>query len=193
MYKYYNAHPKGFWINDSDKRAVALTTRLDYAEVEKMMNEYKSRSIDEETALSDSTFSFVEEVLGAKKMNFSKLSPIKMTAERFCKTHRRGRYILEMEGHRSACINGILLDTWDPSDEIVLAAYKITPLRPEQTVKLRLCYTVHDFSEYEMGIVIYDGNGRSLSKTLSREDAGEYIKTLKKRGYPDMTNISDWM
>ena len=43
----------------------------------------------------------------------------------FCATHPKGRYILNMAGHWSCCVDGIIYDTWDCSEKCVYTAYEI--------------------------------------------------------------------
>lgn len=193
MYKYYNAHPKGFWVDDCIDRAIAVATRMDYGEVKDGLN--FQRRMDEEKGFASTKDprSFLENVLGAKRFAFSRRGPWKMTAERFSKTYKSGRYILDMEWHFAACVNGVLLDTWNPSDEIVRAAYLVTPVKEEQKINLRFCYTVHNVADDKISVTFYDGNGHSAAKTMPKEDAAEYIESLERRGYPDMTDAHDWL
>ncbi len=193
MYKYYNAHPKGFWVDDCIDRAIAVATRMEYSEVKDGLCE--QNRIDQERGLATSKDPrrFLEDSLGAKRFVFSNRGPWKMTAERFSKSYRNGRYILDMGWHFAACVNGVLLDTWDPSDETVRAAYLVTPVKDEQKITLRFCYTVSKVTDDETSVTFYDGNGRSTAKTLSKDDAENYIESLKRRGYPDMTDAREWL
>ena len=194
MYIYYNAHPKGFLLDDSVKRAISVTARIDYAEVGRILNCCEKVSGDELYYSERNPRAYVEQVLGAKKIDFTHRKGImRMTAARFARTHRKGRYILDMEGHWSACINGNLIDTWDPCDERVLAAYLVTPVNAEQSITLRFCYTAQRIGDDETNVTFFDGNGRFVSKTMNNEDALGYIESLNKRGYPDMTNREVWV
>jgi len=60
-------------------------------------------------------------MLGAKRIP----CPQKITAREFCAEHPSGRYILDMKGHWSSLVDGIIYDTWDVSEETVLAFYEI--------------------------------------------------------------------
>ena len=194
MYKYYNAHPNGFLLDDSIKRAVSVTARIDYINVEVALNKCKKASGSELFYSEREPYAFVEHILGAKKISFAHRKGImRMTAAKFSKAYPHGRYILDMGGHWSACINGVILDTWDCSDERVIAAYSVTPVNEEQRITLRFCYTVQRLSDEETNVTFYDGNGRFTSKTLNSEDAEFYIDSLKKRGYPDMSDTAEWV
>lgn len=193
MYKYYNAHPKGFWLDDCIDRAIAVTTRMDYSTVQKERKSYGSIISDQRRYSVGDPRIYIEDVLGAKRFVFSRRGPWKMTGERFSKTYKNGRYILDMGWHFAACVGGVLLDTWDPSGETVLAAYLVTPVKEEQNINLRFCYTVTKVTEEEKSVTFYDGNGKCSTKTLLGDDAVSYIKNLEKRGYPDMTNAREWL
>ena len=43
----------------------------------------------------------------------------RMTCIEFAKTHPTGRYIINVNYHDTACVDGVLLDAWNPSDEYV--------------------------------------------------------------------------
>ena len=194
MYVYYNAHPKGFHVDDCVKRAISVTARMDYMEVQRELNRYKRASGAELFYSERNPHAYVERVLGAKRISFAHRKGImRMTAAKFCKAYPKGRYILDMEGHWSACINGILIDTWDPGDEVVYAAYLVTPVNEKQNITLRFCYTHQRLSDDEINVTFYDGNGKFVSKTMTAEDAEIYTDSLKKRGYPDMTDREAWV
>jgi cell fate regulator YaaT (PSP1 superfamily) len=63
------------------------------------------------------------------------------TVEKFAKAHPKGRYVVSVSGHWTACIDGIIYDTWDCSKESVLSYYEVT--RFERTlVEKKYCFTV---------------------------------------------------
>jgi hypothetical protein len=43
----------------------------------------------------------------------------------FTELHPKGTYILKMAGHITACIDGVILDTWDCTYRSVYTAWKI--------------------------------------------------------------------
>ena len=48
-----------------------------------------------------------------------------MNGKRFCESYKKGRYILNMAGHWSCCVDGVIYDTWDCSEKCVYTAYKV--------------------------------------------------------------------
>ena len=127
MYRYYNAHPKGLIVGDCVKRAITLAARMDYMEVQRELNRYK-KVTGAATFNSDyNPHKYVENVLHARKLSFpAERGKPRMTAREFSRTHPYGRYILNMAGHWSCCIDGDIYDTWDCSDKCVYTAYHIT-------------------------------------------------------------------
>lgn len=49
----------------------------------------------------------------------------RMTTEDFAKTHPNGRYMLKIANHVCACVNGVILDSWNPANYCVYRSYQI--------------------------------------------------------------------
>jgi hypothetical protein len=111
-----------------------------------------------------------------------------VTAEEFCKQHPLGRYILDMDEHWSACVDGCIYDTWDCGKEKVNFAYEITtehyssPNLKKQVLKF--CCTSEKISDTETRIRIYDGNGKFAERKIPTELTAGYILCLKHSNYP---------
>ena len=123
MYKYYNPHPKGLSVDDCVKRAIVVVTGRDYTVVQRELNEYK-KITGAKSFNSVKNLRYVEDVLKAKKIPLNK----QLTAKEFCQSYPCGRYILDMDEHWSACVDGCIYDTWDCRSEKVNYAYEITTL-----------------------------------------------------------------
>ena len=126
MYKFCNVHPKGLLVPDCVKRAITKTADMDYHEVQLQLNRHKKLT-GAKTFNEDKNWkSFVENVLNGTKLNFPAVKGIpRMNGTRFCKAYPKGRYILNMAGHWTACVDGIIYDTWDCRDKCVYTAYKM--------------------------------------------------------------------
>ena len=126
MYEFRNPHPNGKLVGDCVKRAITIATGFDYREVSRELNRIK-REIGCHSFNEPDVF---KEYM--KRHNFSKLSfpaikgKSRMNGERFCESYPRGRYILNMAGHLSCCVNGIIYDTWDCSKKCVYNAFKVS-------------------------------------------------------------------
>jgi hypothetical protein len=110
-----------------------------------------------------------------------------LTAEEFCKKHPRGRFILDMDEHRSACVDGCIYDTWDCGKEKVNFAYEITtkPYTPPNLKKqvFKYCCTSEKISDTETSIRIYDGNGTFVERKIPTELTKGYVLCLQHSNY----------
>ena len=182
MYKYYNPHPKGLSTDDCVKRAIVVVTGMDYSKIQRELNEYKTVT-GAKSFNSIKNLRYVEDVLKAKKIIFHS----KLTAEEFCKKHPLGRYILDMDEHWSACVDGCIYDTWDCSKEKVNFAYEITagPFTPPNFKKqvFKYCCTSEKISNAETCICIYDGNGAFIERIIPTELTAGYVRCLQDSNY----------
>ena len=55
-----------------------------------------------------------------------------MDGERFCKKFPNGSYILRMAGHWSACVDGVIYDTWDCSEKCVYNAWVMNDCKAKE-------------------------------------------------------------
>lgn len=182
MYKYYNPHPKGLSVDDCVKRAIVVVTGMDYAVVQRELNEYK-KVTGAKSFNSIKNLHYVEDVLKATKVSFNK----EMTAKEFCKKYPKGRYILDMDEHWSACVDGCIYDAWDCSQEKVNFAYEITtePYAPPNISKqvFKCCCTSERISDTETRIRIYDGNGTFVERKIPTELTKGYVLCLQHSNY----------
>ena len=182
MFKYYNPHPKGLSTDDCVKRAVVVVTSTDYAKVQRELNGYKTVT-GAKSFNSIKNLRYVEDVLRAKKITFQS----ELTAEDFCKKHPCGRFILDMDGHWSACVDGCIYDTWDCSKKTVNSAYEVTtkPYTPPDLKKqvFKYCCTSERISDTETRISIYDGNGAFVERKIPTELTKGYVLCLQHSNY----------
>lgn len=185
MYKYFNPHPKGTdtAVGDCVKRSIVATTGMDYMAVQKALNAYKKITGAKSFNSGRNPFRYVEEVLGGEKITFT----AKMTAKEFCDSHPAGRYILDMEEHWSACVDGCIYDTWDCGDRILNFVYRITtePYKKPDFSKqvFKNCCTSERISDTETRIRIYDGNGTFVERKIPTELTAGYVLCLQHSHY----------
>lgn len=43
----------------------------------------------------------------------------------FAKTHPKGRYLIQCANHFTACVNGVILDVWNPADKAVVGFFEM--------------------------------------------------------------------
>ena len=182
-YKYLNANPKGNLIGDCAIRSLSVAAELEYDTVKRALEIFRKLTRARYYYSSKNLHLYVQDALGAQKITFVEA----MSAEQFCKRFPRGRYVLDMEGHWSCCIGGIIYDTWDCSQSQVNFAYRFSsdtgnaPLLDKQV--LRYCCTSEQMENSLTRIRIYDGNGVFSERTVPTEMAQGYVRCLQDQNY----------
>lgn len=124
MYKYYNAHPKGLIVRDCVKRSLTLVSGKTYREITKELNGLK-RCLGADAFNNNKVWKLFVKNQGWKKLSFPAIKgESRMDGNTFCKDFPKGKYLLRMAGHLSACVDGIIYDTWDCLDKCVYNAWK---------------------------------------------------------------------
>ena len=135
----------------------------------------------------------MENVLGFKRTVLPRNKDgSRITVGKFARKNPRGRYVLSVSGHWTACIDGIIYDTWDCSNEEVLSYYEIT--RFERTkIEKKYCFTVKQTQEELVFVTVYDGNGIFATKSFCRKEAKEYIDSLYERGFFNYDEMGEYI
>lgn len=116
-YKYHNANPQKRHIDDCVIRAISVLTNKNWYNV---YNDLSNLASD--NALMMDSVQFVEDYLDkryVRKCHYSK------TVGEFAKEFPIGKYAVTMNGHITAIIDGIIYDTFDPSDRLMRCAWEI--------------------------------------------------------------------
>lgn len=125
-YKFYNAHPEGKRVGDCVKRAITLVAQMDYHQVQLELNRFKKITGAKSYNSNHNPHKYCENVLLMEKLSFpATKGKDRMNGDRFTKAFPKGRYILNMAGHWTACVDGIIYDTWDCRDKCVYTAYRM--------------------------------------------------------------------
>lgn len=183
MFKYYNPHPKGLKTGDCVKRAIHICTGMDISVVSRQLNAFKKVTGAKSFNSDKNPHHYAEDVLGAKIITFKN----KITAADFFLKHPIGRFILDMDGHWSACVDGDIYDTWDCEREGVNFAYEIAtegyspPDLSRQVFKF--CCTSEEISATETRIRIYDGNSKFAERIIPSELTVGYVRCLQDSNY----------
>jgi hypothetical protein len=123
MFKEFNAHPKGIKTGDCVVRAIATAKNIDYLECRRVLNRSK-RELGY-SSYKDTKFLY-DYLKDYPRLIFK---PVKgeprIKGSDFTALHPKGTYILKMAGHITACIDGVILDTWDCSYRSVYTAWEI--------------------------------------------------------------------
>ena len=184
----YNAHPYNLLLNDCVKRSIVITTGMDYRSVEGGLDEHRKITHARTFYSNYNPHSYVENVLGLRRVLISKRS---ITVGEFARSHKSGRYILAVSGHWTACVNGMIYDTWDCRGEQLLFYYEIGRFSRVKVAK-KYCFSVRHKSG-EMFVTVFDGNEMSSTKCLSEDDGKNYIDNLSKRGFFNLDEIGEYI
>ena len=136
-FNFYNAHPEGKRVKDCVKRAITLVAEMDYHQVQLELNRYKK--ITKAKVFNDrkNCDAYCENVLKMEKISFpAEKGKPRMNGYNFAKSYPKGRYILNMAGHWSACVDGVIYDTWDCRDKCVYTAYKMRTQDEIEAIKM---------------------------------------------------------
>lgn len=183
MYKYLNVHPKGLIVGDCVKRAITTAAQMDYMEVQRELNRYKKITGAKTFSSDYNPHKYVENVLKARKLSFpAERGKKRMTAGEFSRTHPVGRYILNMAGHWSCCVDGVIYDTWDCSDKCVYTAYHLCNSRSQEI-------PVDSYSVTSNGDCTFNVSIHTVSKNETRQTCVTknnllgYLMCLEDMGY----------
>ena len=117
MYKYYNNNPNNRHIEDCTLRAISLLTNRDWHDVYEELSNLAN--ID---GLMMDSVEFIENYLDGRykrECHYSK------TIGEFAEEHPFGKYAITTSGHITAIIDGIIYDTFNPSNRVMRCAWKI--------------------------------------------------------------------
>lgn len=121
MYRYYNANPLGRKVNDCTVRAIALATGESWDSTYNYLSDYAQQ----EAVMMDNVM-YIDKFLDK---NFEKIytneKGYNMTVDDVSKRWYKGTYLITMKNHITCCIDGIIYDTFNPSDRLVWEVYKV--------------------------------------------------------------------
>lgn len=117
MYHYFNANPHNRHIDDCTVRAISLLTNRSWNDVYEDLSFLASQ----DSLMMDSVV-FIEDYLDDR---YNRECHYSKTVGEFAKEHPYGKYAVTMDSHITAIVNGIIIDTFDPSDRIMRCAWRI--------------------------------------------------------------------
>lgn len=116
MWKLFNPNPVGRRVGDCAVRAIAAALDVDWETAYDMICDAGRQMGDMPS--SDSVWGAVLRQNGFYRMTIPNSCPECYTAEDFCRDHPHGVFVLGFGGHVATVVDGVLLDSWDSSDEI---------------------------------------------------------------------------
>lgn len=117
MYRYYNANSRGKIANDCVVRAISKAERKTWDETYEKLSDiaqYEGMLLDD--------VNFVESYLDKR---YKRVCHYSKTIEEFMQEHKKGTYLITMEGHITCVINGTLYDTFDCRKRRMWCAWQV--------------------------------------------------------------------
>lgn len=176
MFQYFNAHPKGLIVPDCVKRAISKAAEMDYHQVQLELNRYKKVTGAKYFNSDRNPDKYVQNVLKGVKLSFpAEKGKPRMNGERFCSAYPRGKYILQMAGHWTACVNGVIFDTWDCSEKCVYTAWRL----PSEDTCIRA--TIKDYKTTDSHRI--ETKTKSDAIKQLRKDFERYISKITNENF----------
>lgn len=116
MYRYFNSNPVAAREQDCAIRAVSAALGISWDEAFDLIA-YNAKQMGA-TMNNNAAWGSVLRQHGFKKRIIPNSCPDCYDAADFCYDHPEGVYVLGFDSHTAAVIDGVLLDTWNSSDEI---------------------------------------------------------------------------
>lgn len=122
MFKFYNANPSKKLVGDCTIRAISTITEIDWMTTK--INIFLESCLMYDMSSANSVWHKYLNNLGYKRYSVPNTCPYCYTVRDFCNDNPYGRFLLGLDGHVVAVIDGDYYDTWDCGDEIVLYYWK---------------------------------------------------------------------
>ena len=117
MYKFYNANPKGLFTDDCVLRSISVAEGITWQECQEKLSRLSNK---EAKILND--VSFVEDYLDSK---YTRKCYKNITIGQFAKRCPKGHFVATMDGHITAIIDNVIVDTLDWSKRIMKCCWQI--------------------------------------------------------------------
>lgn len=117
MYRYYNANPKQYNIEDCTIRALSVAEGISWDEAYNVLSNSARKY-----GLMQSDVKAIEQFLDLK---YDSVPIYEDTVGEFIKNHKKGTYLITMRGHITVLKDGINYDTFDSSERNIWNAWKV--------------------------------------------------------------------
>lgn len=116
MYKYYNANPVNNFTGDCVIRAISTLTGEDWMTTK--IKIFVESCLEYDNSNTNRVWSNYLWKRGYSRYIVPNTCPSCYTVKDFCRDHPYGRYLLALDGHVVAVIDGDYYDTWDSGNEV---------------------------------------------------------------------------
>lgn len=119
MFKYYNANPLGRHVSDCSVRAISLATQQTWDETYKELADFARNE-----GITFSEIEFINEYLADRYERYCPEEKVFILQD-FLDLNLPGRWLVTMSGHITCVIDGVVYDTFDPSQRYVWCIYYV--------------------------------------------------------------------
>lgn len=121
MFCFYNANPLGRHVNDCTVRAISRATGRSWDRTY-----YELSNFARELAVMPDNIFYIDAYLSEYfEKVYSCRQNDKITVGDYVKHHPYGTYLITMSGHITCAEDGVIYDTFDPSDRFVWGVYRV--------------------------------------------------------------------
>lgn len=121
MFQFYNANPRGRHVNDCTVRAISLATGEKWDIVYRKLSEFAQAQCimpDDVIYIDEYLDRHFDKIYACKRNN-------QLTVGDFAKQTPYGTYLITMSGHITCMIDGVIYDTFNPSERFVWGIYRV--------------------------------------------------------------------
>ena len=122
MYKQYNANPVNNLTGDCVIRAISLLTDTDWMTTK--IRIFIESCLMYDIPSTNRVWSSYLSKQGYERYFLPNTCPYCYTVKDFCRDNPRGRFLLALDGHVVAVIDGDYYDTWDSGNEVPIYYWK---------------------------------------------------------------------
>lgn len=119
MFQYYNANPFGRNVSDCSVRAISLAEEKSWDQVYIELAEFARKE-----GITFSEIEFIDKYLFERYPQYCSNKKL-VTVGDFADLKLKGRWLVTMSGHITAVIDGIIYDTFDPSNRYLWCVYRV--------------------------------------------------------------------
>lgn len=121
MYRYLNMNPRGRNVNDCTVRAISLATDRSWDEVYRELSHYAQLQ-----CIMPDDVNYIDHYLETDfKTIYLCREKCRQTVGDFVECNPYGIFLITMSGHITCVIDGVIYDTFDPSDRFIWGVYKV--------------------------------------------------------------------
>ena len=121
MYRYLNKNPKARDVEDCTVRSISVAQGKTWDRVYDELSD-----LAREQGLMFSSTEFIDSYLDERYERVCyKNNKVAMTVGEFVETHPTGVFLITMRGHITCVKDGVLYDTWNPSDRLIWCAWEV--------------------------------------------------------------------